>query len=59
MLTLAAEVEHWPGPTGGAAGFHDPLHRHTRRGTALVAVDPGSEVLGGLLVGTPPVYRGS
>ncbi|MFI1829122.1 GNAT family N-acetyltransferase [Streptomyces sp. NPDC020412] len=51
LLDLAAEVEHWFGPMVDEPGFHGALAEHVRRGTALVAEDPGSEgtLLGGLL----------
>ncbi|MFM9607603.1 GNAT family N-acetyltransferase [Streptomyces sp. V2] len=58
LLGLAAQVEHWFGPMVENPGFHSAVDRHIRRSTALVAVSPGSELLGGLLFGAePPAYH--
>ncbi|AQS72236.1 GNAT family N-acetyltransferase [Streptomyces pactum] len=62
FLGLAAEVEHWFGPMVEDTGFHDAVHEHIRRATALVAVpsepDPRGGLLGGLLFGAQaPVHH--
>ncbi|NHI09931.1 acetyltransferase [Streptomyces sp. KO7888] len=72
FLGLAGQVEHWFGPMVEEAGFHDAVREHIRRGAALVAVAPdtdvgpgtgaGAKLLGGLLFGTdtetdPPVHH--
>jgi GNAT superfamily N-acetyltransferase len=58
FLVLAAQVECWFGPMVQDATFHDAVRKHIRRSAALVAISPGSELLGGLLFGTEaPVYH--
>ncbi|MET9296396.1 GNAT family N-acetyltransferase [Streptomyces sp. NPDC003077] len=58
FLSLAAEVEHWFGPMVDEPGFHDALHEHLARSTALLAVSPDRDILGGLLFGAePPTYH--
>ena len=55
---LAAQVEHWFGPMVEDPGFRSAVHKHIRRSTALVAVSPGSDVVGGLLFGArAPTYH--
>ncbi|MEU9113672.1 GNAT family N-acetyltransferase [Streptomyces sp. NPDC048483] len=49
FLGLAARVEHWFGPLVADPGFRAAVDRHIRRSTALVAVGPGPDLLGGLL----------
>ncbi|MGH3313610.1 MAG: GNAT family N-acetyltransferase [Streptomyces sp.] len=58
FLGLAAQVEHWFGPMVEDLGFHDAVHKHIRRSTALVAVSSGPDLLGGLLFGAKvPTYH--
>jgi ribosomal protein S18 acetylase RimI-like enzyme len=58
FLGLATQVEHWFGPMVEDLGFHNAVHKHIRRSTALVAVSSGSELLGGLLFGAKaPAYH--
>lgn len=58
FLGLAAEVEQWFGSMVGDSGFHSAVDKHIRRSTALVAVSPRSDVLGGLLFGgRTPAYH--
>lgn len=51
FLGLTAQVQPWFDPMVEDLGFHNAVHKHIRRSTALVAVSSGSEVLGGLLFG--------
>ncbi|OAH10985.1 acetyltransferase (GNAT) family protein [Streptomyces jeddahensis] len=58
FLGLAAQVEQWFGPMVEDVGFHDAVHKHIRRSTALVAVSAESALLGGLLFGAKaPIYH--
>ncbi|WP_030411188.1 GNAT family N-acetyltransferase [Streptomyces sp. NRRL S-1448] len=58
FLALAAQVEHWFGPMVEDPGFHRAVRKHIRRSTALVAVSPDADVLGGLLFGAKaPVHH--
>ncbi|MEU9499438.1 GNAT family N-acetyltransferase [Streptomyces sp. NPDC048196] len=58
FLALAAQVEHWFGPMVEDPGFHRAVQKHIRRSTALVAVSPDADVLGGLLFGAnAPVHH--
>ncbi|MFJ5262325.1 GNAT family N-acetyltransferase [Streptomyces sp. NPDC088387] len=58
FLGLAAQVEHWFGPMVDEPGFHGAVRHHIGRSTALVAVSPGPELLGGLLFGgEAPVHH--
>jgi GNAT superfamily N-acetyltransferase len=58
FLRLAAQVEHWFGPMVEDVGFHDAVHKHIRRSTALVAVSAEPDLLGGLLFGAKaPIYH--
>jgi ribosomal protein S18 acetylase RimI-like enzyme len=58
FLGLAAQVEKWFGPMVDDPGFRSAVHEHIRGSTALVAVSPGSDLLGGLLFGgTAPTYH--
>lgn len=58
FLALAAQVEHWFGPMVDAPGFHRAVDEHIRRSAALVAVDSGPDLLGGLLFGgKAPTYH--
>ena len=58
FVRLAAEVEQRFGPMVGDPGFHNAVVKHIRPSTALVAVSPRSDVVGGLLFGgTAPTFR--
>lgn len=49
FLVLAAEVEDWFGPMVADPGFHRSVRNDIERRSALVAVDRGDAVVGGLL----------
>ncbi|MEU8512101.1 GNAT family N-acetyltransferase [Kitasatospora sp. NPDC048722] len=55
FLALAAEVEHWFGPMVDDPGFRRAVVRNIDRGRATVVDGPDGGLLGGLLVGGPPV----
>ncbi|MFD6280678.1 GNAT family N-acetyltransferase [Streptomyces sp. NPDC060209] len=58
FLGLAAQVEDWFGPMVEEPGFHSAVDEHIRRGAALVAVSPDSDLVGGLLFGAKaPAYH--
>lgn len=49
FIQLAAEVEDWFGPMVNEDGFHAAVRKNTERRSALVALDAGTEVVGGIL----------
>ena len=59
FVTLAEEVEDWFGPMVNEPGFHRAVARAIARASALVAVEPGGTVVGGLLfsTGRAPEYE--
>ncbi|MER6073719.1 GNAT family N-acetyltransferase [Streptomyces sp. NPDC001817] len=58
FLALASQVEHWFGPMVDDPGFTGAVEKNIRRSTALVAQEPGPDLLGALLFGgTAPVHK--
>ncbi|WP_253913738.1 GNAT family N-acetyltransferase [Streptomyces mayonensis] len=51
LLSPAAQVEQWSGPTVADAGFRTALEDRLRRSRALAATAAGGELSGGLLFG--------